>query len=173
MQTVTRQPVRRADEPDRRPPMLRCVYCPTRGAVRDLVFPLLIGENPLGRENDDPDGVTLPEDLSLSRRHAVLTMKATRGGEYQLTVRDLDSKNGTFVNQAKVKGESVGLQRGDVLRAGDSFFVLTKIPVADAAIAIHNAAVIISGDKSAIEHSQGALGEVIDGASWIRTRRAK
>jgi len=134
LQTVTRRPARRTDEKDRSPPVLRLVYCPTRGIVSDAVFSLLVGDNPLGREADDPDGIANPADLSLSRRHAVLTLKAPRTGAYNLTVRDLDSKNGTFVNQAKAEDAAISLQIGDVLRAGDSFFVVATAPVADAVI---------------------------------------
>lgn len=134
LQTVTRQPARRTDKEDQNPPGLRLVFCPTRGVVFDEVFPLLVGDNPLGREADEPDGIANPADLSLSRRHAVLTLKAARTGVYGLTVRDLESKNGTFVNQAKVADEAIPLQVGDVLRAGDTFFLVARTPLADAAI---------------------------------------
>lgn len=134
LQTVTRRPARRSDEKDRKPPVLRLVYCPPLSIVRDRVYPLLVGDNPLGREPDDPDGIAIPEDTALSRKQAVLTVKAPRLGEYNLTVSDLDSKNGTFVNQARVKGEAVSLEVGDVLRAGDSFFVLALAQAADVAI---------------------------------------
>ncbi len=132
--TVTRRPAQRADEKDRNPPVLRLVYCPTRGIICDEVFPLLVGDNPLGREADDPDGIANLDDLSLSRRHALLTLKAAHTGARDLTVRDLDSKNGTFVNQVKVGSEAVALQVEDVLRAGDSFFVIAAAPASDTAI---------------------------------------
>lgn len=133
-QTVTRRPARRADEKARTPPVLRLVYCPTRGVLSDEIFRLFVGDNPLGREAADPDDIANPQDPSLSRRHAVLTLKAARAGSYNLTVRDLDSKNGTYANQSKVEREPSSLQVGDVIRAGDSFFVVAVAQLADASM---------------------------------------
>jgi transcriptional regulator of acetoin/glycerol metabolism len=57
------------------------------------------------------------EDKRLSRQHA----EVVAGGEH-LVVRDLESRNGTFVGGERVTGERV-LPPGAVLRVGDSLFV--------------------------------------------------
>lgn len=132
--TVTRRPTQRASELDHPPPVLRLVYGPALGVVRDQVFPLLVGNNSLGREPQDPNGIAIPKDGLLSREHVIIAVKTASPGGYRLLVRDLDSKNGTFVNQSSVKGEAVPLQLGDVLRVGDSFLVVTVEPTEDAVI---------------------------------------
>jgi pSer/pThr/pTyr-binding forkhead associated (FHA) protein len=45
-------------------------------------------------------------------------------GADAVEVRDLDSGNGTFVNEAKTGEASVPLQVGDRLRVGDTSFEL-------------------------------------------------
>ncbi len=65
----------------------------------------------IGRAGDG-DG-RLTEDPELSRRHARLA----RDADGRLTVEDLDSANGTFVNGERVRGCRV-LRVGDALRVG-------------------------------------------------------
>jgi DNA-binding CsgD family transcriptional regulator len=57
-------------------------------------------------------------DASVSRRHAEIAVE----GE-SVTVRDLDSLNGTFVNEKRVRSEQV--QTGQHLRFGAVTFLLT------------------------------------------------
>jgi hypothetical protein len=71
----------------------------------------------LGR---DPGGAGIKiADPRCSRRHAIVFF---RGGEWFL--KDLDSKNGTWVNGIQVKGERQ-LARGDHLRIGHAEFAFT------------------------------------------------
>lgn len=70
----------------------------------------------LGRELDHP-GVALDADLQVSRRHAVVA----RGGQGWV-VRDLGSRNGTFVNGSRVDVAPLG--SGDRLTVGQSSFVV-------------------------------------------------
>jgi pSer/pThr/pTyr-binding forkhead associated (FHA) protein len=58
-------------------------------------------------------------DGKVSRAHALLAV-----GADAVEVRDLDSGNGTFVNEAKTGEASVPLQVGDRLRVGDTSFEL-------------------------------------------------
>ena len=67
------------------------------------------GLHVLGREPGLP--LTI-DDKSVSRRHAQIV----RGGQ-ELTVSDLGSTNGTYVNGVKVEGEAV-LRPGDALQVG-------------------------------------------------------
>lgn len=64
----------------------------------------------IGRASDNEVSLS---DLSLSREHAQI---ARRGNRYRL--RDLGSRNGTFLNDAKVEGE-VLLNDGDLIRVGE------------------------------------------------------
>lgn len=72
-------------------------------------FPLNIGENLIGRASDS---AVLLEDQSVSRQHAVIT-----GRDDGFQVKDLGSKNGTFVNGRQIP-DSVMLGHGDILQFG-------------------------------------------------------
>ena len=69
---------------------------------------VLEGEMKFGREDTD----IVLDDPEASRRHAVLENQAGR-----VTVRDLDSRNGTFVNGKPITVE-VELTHGDQLKIG-------------------------------------------------------
>lgn len=80
---------------------------------------------PIGRAVEP--GLCLPSDRRASRHHATLEVAAD---EAEVTVRDHGSKNGTFVNGARIT--HAALRDGDLLRIGDSFFILRYEPVASA-----------------------------------------
>ena len=87
------------------------------GPLADSVYFLTEGEIRIGR---DPSNSLTISDLSLSRRHCVLTREE---GTYKL--RDLESRNGTFVNGGVVSEKR--LNHGDQISVGESVFVfLTK-----------------------------------------------
>ena len=72
----------------------------------------------------------LSDDHELSRRHARVTRDA--GG--QLTIEDLGSANGTFVNGVRVRGRQL-LSVGDSIRIGSTTLELTNIgPAPDSAV---------------------------------------
>jgi DNA-binding NtrC family response regulator len=72
----------------------------------------------LGR--DEGTGLlAFPKDIRVSRLHAKLTVLES---PWRVTVEDLKSKNGTFVNGRPV--ESIGLVDGDLIRIGQSFFAV-------------------------------------------------
>ena len=83
----------------------------TEGAVRD-VHHLHKAETVLGRESGD---IVFTEDPFLSRRHAVIRMRA---GDRRFSLSDLDSSNGTFL---RVRGE-VAVGHGDEIRIGQQLF---------------------------------------------------
>lgn len=72
-------------------------------------FPLNSGENLVGRA---PGTAIMLEDQSVSRQHAVIT-----GREDGWQVKDLGSKNGTFVNGRQIP-DSVMLGHGDIIQFG-------------------------------------------------------
>jgi pSer/pThr/pTyr-binding forkhead associated (FHA) protein len=83
----------------------------TEGAVRD-VHHLHKAETVLGRESGD---IVFTEDPFLSRRHAVVRMRAT---DRHFTLADLESSNGTFL---RIRGE-VTIGHGDEIRIGQQLF---------------------------------------------------
>ena len=84
------------------------------GPLRDSVFALPGSEVPVGR---DPGNLLAIPDPSLSRRHCII-LPADSG----FLIRDLDSRNGTYVNGVAIKEGS--LQHGDQISVGDSVFIL-------------------------------------------------
>ncbi len=83
--------------------------------------PMVIGRDPAA--GLFPGGPI--EDGLLSRRHAEVI--SSKGGEHRL--RDLGSRNGTFVNGSRVGGADEWVLRpGDVVRAGGVFMVYREIP---------------------------------------------
>lgn len=84
------------------------------GPLKDSTIPLLSeGEVTIGREASN--GIAIA-DPSVSRKHCLLSWQ-----EGRFLVRDLDSRNGTLVNGARM--EEHWLQHGDEIAAGDSSFL--------------------------------------------------
>ncbi|HEY0867434.1 MAG TPA: FHA domain-containing protein [Fimbriimonas sp.] len=73
-------------------------------------LPLEEGELTVGREAGT--GLSLPDESTVSRRHATLT----RSGS-QVVLRDLGSTNGTYVNGVRLQGEAT-LKPGDTVQFG-------------------------------------------------------
>jgi len=84
------------------------------GPLKHSIFPLSGHEIPVGRESSN---VLAISDPSLSRRHCLISRE---GDDYK--IRDLESRNGTFVNGAAVRESR--LQHGDQISVGDSVFLL-------------------------------------------------
>jgi len=68
----------------------------------------------IGREEDCT--LRIQNDDAISRKHCVILTS-----ENEVVVRDLNSRNGTFVNEERVAGEAV-LLHGDILRVGTKQF---------------------------------------------------
>jgi transcriptional regulator with GAF, ATPase, and Fis domain len=84
------------------------------GPLRDAIFALPTSEIPVGR---DPGNLLAIPDPSLSRRHCVILPR-----ENGYLIRDLESRNGTYVNGVPVKEGPI--QHGDQISLGDSVFIL-------------------------------------------------
>lgn len=90
-----------------------------RGLKMDVVYPLYDGMNYIGRTDDQPVDIDLddqesPERIWCSRQHAIIHMDNDK-----LTVEDLKSLNGTFVNRTRVHpGQMRELAENDVLQIG-------------------------------------------------------
>lgn len=77
----------------------------------ERLIPLPAGESVLGRDEDVNVRIDAP---SVSRRHARITV--TSGAP--ATLADLGSKNGTWVGEQRLEGETVPLKDGDLVRLG-------------------------------------------------------
>lgn len=82
---------------------------------QERVYPLKIGVNTVGRANENDLVVT---DGFISRRHCAILVHATRGCE----LHDTASKNGTFLNGAKL-AKPTRLKCGDQIRMCDRHFI--------------------------------------------------
>jgi len=100
----------------------------TREAVLKLLFYgeqgvcswqrcLLSPNFPIGRRVDSATGLCLVDDPTASAQHAAIRKSAS-----DFVLMDLGSKNGTFVNGARV--HEATLREGDVIRIGGSLLVL-------------------------------------------------
>ncbi len=84
----------------------------SQGVYAMRIFELKV-TNIVGREPSCD--VALPEDTTVSRRHAVITVSGS-----ECSIKDEGSSNGTYINGAKVTEQT--LKPGDELRIGDSKF---------------------------------------------------
>jgi|GEM_PF-2247877 len=99
-------------------PHLVPVYTPGRGVLDGPAIRLEEGRTLLGRE-EGTGVLAFPADNRVSRHHAGLTVDAESG---RVSIEDLGSKNGTFVNGRPV--DQANLVDGDLVRVGESFFIL-------------------------------------------------
>ena len=90
-----------------------------RGEKVDMQYPIYPGKNYIGRTDEKPVDIDLenqePVDrIWTSRQHAVITFE-----NGALTIEDLNSLNGTFVNRTRVHpGQVRTLQVNDIIQIG-------------------------------------------------------
>jgi len=83
------------------------------------IYHLNFGENTIGRELDNTITIMY---ASVSRYHANLIIN-----EDSVTIRDLNSRNSTFVNDAEI--DFCELKNGDLIRCGNVVFKFVHTPV--------------------------------------------
>ena len=76
-------------------------------------------------------GIVLDGDSGASRRHAVIE-RDSQGTSF--LIRDLDSRNGTFVNGHRIK--EIELRHNDVLRIGDHVMLMERLTMAECELLI-------------------------------------
>jgi len=90
-----------------------------RGQKRNVEYPLYEGHNFIGRADEKPVDIDLedqepPDRVWSSRQHALITLE-----NGQLTIEDLNSSNGTFVNRSKIyPAQPIPLKPNDVVQIG-------------------------------------------------------
>ncbi len=84
------------------------------GPLRGIIFELTSQEMVIGR---DPSNQISLVDRSLSRKHCLIKLE-----DQQVMAIDLESRNGTFVNDVPIK--NYALKHGDRIRTGGSHFLV-------------------------------------------------
>jgi pSer/pThr/pTyr-binding forkhead associated (FHA) protein len=90
-----------------------------RGQKRNVEYPIYEGQNFVGRADEKPVDIDLedqepPDRIWSSRQHAVIAYENGR-----MTIEDLNSSNGTFVNRAKIyPAQPQPLKVNDVIQIG-------------------------------------------------------
>jgi len=92
----------------------------TSGPLRGQTFQIPHGKFIIGRE---PDCQLLLDNSFVSRHHCVLLMD-----DYTLRIRDLGSKNGTFINSVLALSGARILAHGDTIRVADLIFRVEVFP---------------------------------------------
>jgi pSer/pThr/pTyr-binding forkhead associated (FHA) protein len=91
-----------------------------RGQKRNVEYPIYDGLNFIGRADDKPVDIDLedqepPDRVWCSRQHACISFEAD-----QLTIEDLNSANGTYVNRARIyPGQKRSLAVSDIIQIGN------------------------------------------------------
>src|SRR5581483_9752203 len=92
-----------------------------RGQKRNVEYPVYEGLNFIGRADEKPVDIDLedqepPDRVYCSRQHAVINFEEAAG---IITIEDLNSSNGTYVNRARVyPGQKRQLFVNDVVQIG-------------------------------------------------------
>jgi hypothetical protein len=92
-----------------------------RGLKINAEYPIYPGENFIGRADEKPVDIDLedqepPDRIWSSRQHAVIILEEASGA---ISIEDLNSSNGTFVNRTKVyPGQKRDLHANDVIQIG-------------------------------------------------------
>jgi len=94
-----------------------------KGNAKKRFYAIQSGETVIGRRQDCDLRIVSSE---VSRRHCVVIVEKN-----QITVKDLDSVNGTFVNGARITGKRA-LRSGDRLEVGPLRFVVKFEPTREA-----------------------------------------
>jgi DNA-binding winged helix-turn-helix (wHTH) protein len=87
---------------------------------------LYAGENVLGRD----DGVTMVDDVTVSRRHACVVVDGDG-----VTIEDLGSRNGTWLADQQLTGRAP-VRDGDVIRLGSARFTYRSVAGKDSTLPV-------------------------------------
>jgi len=95
-------------------------------------FPLVMGDNLIGRRNRDTDGVNvaiITSDPSVDRKHCIISVKEDKRGKLIYTLRDFPSITGTFLGNVLLRDrEQIQISEDAVVTIGATTFILHTIP---------------------------------------------
>jgi diguanylate cyclase (GGDEF)-like protein len=125
-----------------------------RGQPQGHRYFLTQGEMTIGR---DPTTEIAPSDQSISRRHAKIMQV-----DGVVTLTDLGSSNGTFVNDKKIEpGTSITLQKEDMIKMGN--FIFKYLPAGELEIVFYgNLGSAAHTDPLTLIYNKGYLLEALD-----------
>jgi pSer/pThr/pTyr-binding forkhead associated (FHA) protein len=113
------------------------------GPFRGQTFEIPRGKFIIGRE---PDCQLSLDSSFVSRHHCVLLMD-----DYTVRIRDLGSKNGTYVNRDLAPtGERI-LAHGDTIRVADLVFRVEVTPVGDSSQAAVHGTDVVDRDTTQVD----------------------
>ena len=92
----------------------------TEVCAAPVVNDLVIGRNPGGDVAPDASVLSFPQLTAMSRRHFQIS-----AADDVHVIRDLESRNGTFVNGASEHISETLLKAGDMIAAGGMIFAFT------------------------------------------------
>lgn len=90
-------------------------------------FPLRLGENTVGRRSPgtEVEISIVSGDMSMDRRHCVLTVKEDKQGGVSCVLRDFPSITGTFLrHEILADRDRIRLRDGDVVTMGATTFIV-------------------------------------------------
>ncbi|HMP01611.1 MAG TPA: FHA domain-containing protein [Gemmatales bacterium] len=116
---ATPEPAAAASSSPSLPPGSQPKLVVIRGTRINSEYPLYEGENYIGRTDEKPVDIDLedqepPDRIWSSRQHACIVLQ-----NGSMTIEDLNSSNGTFVNRTRVyPNQKRDLQIGDIIQIG-------------------------------------------------------
>ena len=118
----TRRPggIQASERPPTKAAVVKAHLLVVRGAKPNTEYPIYEGQNILGRADQKPVDVDLeiqefPDRVWSSRQHAVIVCE-----NGSLTLEDLNSSNGTFVNRTRIQtGQKQTLRANDIIQIGE------------------------------------------------------
>ena len=92
------------------------------------IFPLMEGDNVIGRSNKDTDGVDIAittTDPSMGRKHCVINVNRNKQGKLIYTLRDFPSLTGTFLGSVILEDKDrIRIEDAAVVTIGATTFIL-------------------------------------------------
>ena len=116
----------------RKRPRLYLLFTPQAGVIAARAFSLPVGDAYLGRKlSPDHEGFSWEGDSALSAEHVLAHVT---DGDFQVSLRDLGSKNGSWLGRTRLapKGDAVVMRDGEILRLGGSLLLLRYEPAKSA-----------------------------------------
>ncbi len=90
-------------------------------------FPLIVGDNVVGRRNKgtDVDIAIESSDADMERRHCIINVKSDRCGGYIYTLSDCSARAGTYLRQERLgRRDKIRIDGGSIVTIGGTTLIL-------------------------------------------------